>query len=133
MTRLAAGLAALLALTACDDVGPIATLGATRLAWEAVAKGEGWSAKIDTPEITLTLDGRTAILPVTYEDTRRGRLFQGRFEGAPVTLLLGPGPCAPGPEGTPKSYEFVATLTVGGTLRTGCGSRPWVIGYSRPA
>lgn len=133
MPRLAFGLAACLALAACDSVGPIATVGATRLAWEAVAEGAGWKADIDDPELTLTVDGRTATVPVTYQDTGQGRRFSGTFQGAPFTLLLGPGPCALGPEGTPPRYEFVATLTLGGQARSGCGSRPWVIGYQRPA
>lgn len=132
MTRPTLCLAALVALAACDSVGPIATIGATRLAWEAVALGDGWSADIDDPEITLAVDGRTATVPVTYEDSRTGRRFSGTFQGAPFTLLLGPGPCALGPEGTPPRYEFVATLTLGATARSGCGSRPWVIGYQRP-
>lgn len=131
--RLVAPCLVLLVLSACDDVGPIATLGATRLAWEAVAEGEGWAAQIDSPEITLTLDGRTATVSAAHEDTRRGRVFSGTLEGRAFTLLLAPGPCALGPEGTPPRYEFVVTMTVGGAVRSGCGSRPWVIGYSPPA
>jgi hypothetical protein len=133
MTRITIGFVALLALTACDSVGPIATLSATRLAWEVEARGNGWSADIDDPQITLTVAGRSETVAVTYEDTRRGRLFSGAFGGAPFTLLLGPGPCALGPEGSPPGDEFVATLTLGGDVRSGCGSRPWVRGYKPPA
>lgn len=133
MTRLALGLFALLVFAACDSVGPIATVGATRLAWDAKARGDGWSAAIDNPKISLSVDGRTATVPVAYEDTRRGRVYSGAFQGAPFELLLGPGPCALGPEGTPPQDEFVVTLTVDRTARTGCGSRPWVIGYKPPA
>jgi uncharacterized membrane protein len=133
MTRLTLPLAVLLAVAACDDVGPIATLGATRLAWEAVAEGPGWAAKIDDPELTLTLDGRRETVAVTYRDTSQGRVFSGAFSGGPLSLLLAPGPCAPGLDGTPRGYEFTARLTVGDTIRSGCGSRPWTIGYKRPA
>lgn len=132
MIRIAA-LATCIALAACDSVGPIATIGATRLAWEVVAKGDGWSAEIDNPQMTLTVDGYTETMLVVTETGRRGRLYSGAIRGLPFTLLVGPGPCALGPEGTPPRYEFIMTLKVGGQERSGCGSRPWVIGYKPPA
>jgi uncharacterized membrane protein len=132
MSRHAFGLAALVVFTACDSVGPIATLGATRLAWEVKAMGDGWTADIDDPEMTLTIDGYTETMLVVTENTGRGRVYSGAIRGLPFTLLVGPGPCALGLEGAPTRYEFIMTLTVAGEVRSGCGSRPWVIGYKPP-
>ncbi|MCY1126922.1 hypothetical protein OU426_08655 [Frigidibacter sp. RF13] len=114
-------------LAACDDVGPIATKGATRLAWEAGAKGPGWAATIDNPLASLTVDGRAESGPITYKDGRNGRTFHGQFGGEPYTLLLSAGPCALGPEGSPKTYEFHARLTLGERVLDGCASRGWLM------
>lgn len=113
-------------LAACDDVGPIATRGATRLAWEAVAKGPGWAATIDDPLAEITLDGQAETGPVTHEDGRTGRTFHGQHGGQPYALLLSAGPCALGPEGAPATYEFHARLTLGGRTFEGCASRGWL-------
>lgn len=115
------GLATVMTLASCSDVGPIGTLSATRLAWEAIAVGADWQARIDNPELTLTLKDRTETVAITYDDTWTGRKFRGTLSQGPLLLELMPGPC----ENAGKSYEFRARLTIGTEERLGCGSRGW--------
>lgn len=115
-------LAALLLLSACSDRGPIGTVAATRLAWEATAIGPDWQARIDNPQLTLTVNNRTETLATTYDNTWTGREYYATLSGQPVMLKLMPGPC----DINGKQYEFRSRLVIADQQREGCATRNWL-------
>ena len=122
LARTCLALAGVMTLASCSDIGPIGTLSATRLAWEAIAVGPYWQARIDNPELTLTVNGRTETVATTYDDTWTGRKYSGALSQGSFLLELMPGPCT----SAGKSYEFRARLTIGTEERTGCAARGWL-------